>query len=88
MQGQAYWKQIFQINTTEGIKDIVTNFMLIDENDLKVARLKRSPREATAAKSMYITLWKSFTCPIKTAMQMYADSNDIDGPVLLRNLLR
>eukprot|EP00957_Ditylum_brightwellii_P160654 12230538-Ditylum_brightwellii.AAC.1 len=37
---------------------------------------------------MYITLLKSFTRPIKTAMQTYADSNEIDGPALLYHLLR
>eukprot|EP00957_Ditylum_brightwellii_P149787 11407218-Ditylum_brightwellii.AAC.1 len=37
---------------------------------------------------MYIVLWKSFTHPIKTVMQMYADNNEIDGPVLLYHLLR
>eukprot|EP00957_Ditylum_brightwellii_P096372 7339353-Ditylum_brightwellii.AAC.2 len=51
MYGQAHWKQILQINTTEGIKDILTIFMLIDEDDLKGARLKCFPDKATAAKT-------------------------------------
>eukprot|EP00957_Ditylum_brightwellii_P021700 1636710-Ditylum_brightwellii.AAC.1 len=50
--------------------------MLLDEDDLKGARLKCSPNEATAAKNMCIAMWKSFACPIKTAMQMYADNNE------------
>eukprot|EP00957_Ditylum_brightwellii_P051524 3906517-Ditylum_brightwellii.AAC.2 len=52
MHRQVHWKQILQINTAEGIKDILTNFMLIDEQDLKWARLKCSPEEATAAKNI------------------------------------
>eukprot|EP00957_Ditylum_brightwellii_P052410 3974508-Ditylum_brightwellii.AAC.1 len=66
MHGHAHWKQILKINTTECFKDISTNFMLIDEHDLKGARLKCSSDKATAAKNMYIALWKSFACPIKT----------------------
>eukprot|EP00957_Ditylum_brightwellii_P089211 6793943-Ditylum_brightwellii.AAC.1 len=88
MHVQAHWKQIIRISTAEGIKDILTNFMLIDENNLKGTRLKRSPEEATAAKNIYIVLWKSFACPIKTAMQIYANNNKIDGPALLCHLLR
>eukprot|EP00957_Ditylum_brightwellii_P184156 14026984-Ditylum_brightwellii.AAC.1 len=88
MHGQAQWKQIMQTNTTEGIKNILTDFILIDKDDLKGARLKHSPNEATAAKNMYIALWKSFACPIKTAMQTYADNSKIDGPALLYRLLR
>eukprot|EP00957_Ditylum_brightwellii_P082444 6268307-Ditylum_brightwellii.AAC.1 len=87
MHGQDHWKQILQINTTEGVKDILTNFMLIDEDDLKGAKLKHSPKEATAAKNMYIALWKSFVCSIKLVMQTYADNNEIDGPALLCHLL-
>eukprot|EP00957_Ditylum_brightwellii_P153963 11718747-Ditylum_brightwellii.AAC.1 len=37
---------------------------------------------------MYIMLWKSFAQPIKTAMQAYADNNEINGPALLYYLLR
>eukprot|EP00957_Ditylum_brightwellii_P135068 10298027-Ditylum_brightwellii.AAC.1 len=51
MHGKAHLKQILQMSTTEGIKDILTNFMLIDEDNLKGARLKCSPEEATAAKN-------------------------------------
>eukprot|EP00957_Ditylum_brightwellii_P024790 1873427-Ditylum_brightwellii.AAC.1 len=71
MYEQVHWKQIIQISTTEDDKDILTIFMLIDENKLKGDRLKHSPEEATAAKNMYIALWKSFTCPIKMVMQTY-----------------
>eukprot|EP00957_Ditylum_brightwellii_P032984 2500890-Ditylum_brightwellii.AAC.1 len=44
MHRQAYWKQILQINTTEGTEDILTDFMLIDEDDHIGARLKHSPK--------------------------------------------
>eukprot|EP00957_Ditylum_brightwellii_P176650 13454987-Ditylum_brightwellii.AAC.1 len=88
MHGQAYWKQILQINTTEGVKDILTDFMLIDENDLKGARIKHSTKEASAAKNMYIAPWKSFAYPIKMAMQTYTDYNKINAPALLYHLLR
>eukprot|EP00957_Ditylum_brightwellii_P052700 3994995-Ditylum_brightwellii.AAC.1 len=87
MYGQAYWRQILQINTAKYIRGILINLKLIDEQDLKGARLKRSPDEATAAKNMYIVLWKLFACPIKTAMQTYAVNNKIDGPDLLYHLL-
>eukprot|EP00957_Ditylum_brightwellii_P044608 3382304-Ditylum_brightwellii.AAC.1 len=36
---------------------------------------------------MYISLWKSLARPIKTAMQMHANSHDTDGPALLYHLL-
>ena len=37
--------------------------------------------------NMYISLWKSLACPIKTVMQMHANSYDTDGPALLYHLL-
>eukprot|EP00957_Ditylum_brightwellii_P098713 7519313-Ditylum_brightwellii.AAC.1 len=37
---------------------------------------------------MHTVLWKSFTCPIKTAMQKYTERGKIDGPALLYHLLR
>eukprot|EP00957_Ditylum_brightwellii_P089385 6806176-Ditylum_brightwellii.AAC.1 len=73
--------------TKSGVKFILTNFMLIDEADLKEAHTKRSLKESTAAKNMYIVLWKSFVCPIKTAMQTIANENESDSPVLLYHLL-
>eukprot|EP00957_Ditylum_brightwellii_P147632 11242982-Ditylum_brightwellii.AAC.1 len=36
---------------------------------------------------MYITLWKSFVCPIKTAKQTIANDNETDGPALPCHLL-
>eukprot|EP00957_Ditylum_brightwellii_P188717 14365305-Ditylum_brightwellii.AAC.1 len=74
--------------TKSGVKFILTNFMLIDEADLKDAQRKRSQEGSTAAKNMYIALWKSFTHPIKTAMQTIANDNDMDGPALLYHILR
>eukprot|EP00957_Ditylum_brightwellii_P107028 8166131-Ditylum_brightwellii.AAC.1 len=61
--------------------------MLIDEADLKEVQKKSSPEESTAAKNMYITLWKSFVHPIKTAMQTIANDNETDCPALLYHLL-
>eukprot|EP00957_Ditylum_brightwellii_P063523 4821378-Ditylum_brightwellii.AAC.1 len=61
--------------------------MLIDEADFNEAQNKCSPRESTAAKNMYIALWNSFVHPIKTAMQMIANDNEIDSPALLHHLL-
>eukprot|EP00957_Ditylum_brightwellii_P000360 27780-Ditylum_brightwellii.AAC.1 len=84
MHGQVHCKQILQINITEGVKDILTNFMLIDENDLKGARLKCSPDKATAAKNMHIALWNTFACPIKMVMQTYANDNRIDAESAIR----
>eukprot|EP00957_Ditylum_brightwellii_P010040 757642-Ditylum_brightwellii.AAC.1 len=62
--------------------------MLIDEADLNEAQKKCSPKEFTAAKNMYIMLWKSFTRPIKTAMQTIINDNKTDGPALLYHILR
>eukprot|EP00957_Ditylum_brightwellii_P049817 3776971-Ditylum_brightwellii.AAC.1 len=60
--------------------------MLIDEADLNKAQKKYSPKESTATKNMYIALWKSFACPIKTVMQTIADDNKTDSPTLLYHL--
>eukprot|EP00957_Ditylum_brightwellii_P157282 11969888-Ditylum_brightwellii.AAC.1 len=43
--------------------------MLHDDVDLKGARLKHFPEEITAAKYMYIMMWKLFICSIKTMLQ-------------------
>ena len=88
MHGRLHWKKILHIMTKSGVKFILTDFMLIDEADLKEAQRKRTQEESTAAKNMYIALWKSFARPIKTAMQTIADDNDTDGPALLYHLLR
>eukprot|EP00957_Ditylum_brightwellii_P029079 2196952-Ditylum_brightwellii.AAC.1 len=61
--------------------------MLIDEADLKEVQRKRSQEEFTAGKNMYIALWKSFTSPIKTVMQIIANNNNTDGPALLYHFL-
>eukprot|EP00957_Ditylum_brightwellii_P145236 11061683-Ditylum_brightwellii.AAC.1 len=82
MHGGLHWKKILHIMTKFGVKFILTNFMLIDEADLKEARRKCSQEESPAAKNMYIALWKSFERPIKTTMQTIADDNNTDGPAL------
>eukprot|EP00957_Ditylum_brightwellii_P196265 14953488-Ditylum_brightwellii.AAC.1 len=35
MHGRAHWRQILLIMTAKGVKDILTNLMLINEADLK-----------------------------------------------------
>eukprot|EP00957_Ditylum_brightwellii_P111674 8518031-Ditylum_brightwellii.AAC.1 len=56
MLGRANWMQTLQINTAKGTKDILTNFILIDEQDLKRPRLKLSLKESTTAKNICIML--------------------------------
>eukprot|EP00957_Ditylum_brightwellii_P050869 3858003-Ditylum_brightwellii.AAC.1 len=87
MHGQSHWKQILHIVTKSSVKFILTDFMIIDEADLNKVQKKCSPKESTAMENMYIALWKSFTYPIKTAMQTIADDNKTDGPALLYYLL-
>eukprot|EP00957_Ditylum_brightwellii_P208398 15357232-Ditylum_brightwellii.AAC.1 len=52
MHDRENWRQIIHINTAKDVKDILTNLILIDEQDLKGARLKCYQEEATAAKNI------------------------------------
>eukprot|EP00957_Ditylum_brightwellii_P135200 10309432-Ditylum_brightwellii.AAC.2 len=61
--------------------------MLLDNEDLKLARMKQSLEEVTVAKNMHIVLWKSFACQIKITMQTVPGNNKTDGPALLYHLL-
>eukprot|EP00957_Ditylum_brightwellii_P092200 7019323-Ditylum_brightwellii.AAC.1 len=87
MYGQANCHKILHISTYKGVKNILTNFMLLGDENLNRARAKRSPEEATATKNMYIVLWKLFVHQIKTTMQTITDDNKEDGPALLCHLL-
>eukprot|EP00957_Ditylum_brightwellii_P209168 15360637-Ditylum_brightwellii.AAC.1 len=60
---------------------------MLEDEDLKSSRAKRSPEDAIAAKNMYIVLWRSFVNQIKTAMQTVADNNKVDDSVLICHLL-
>eukprot|EP00957_Ditylum_brightwellii_P136213 10388426-Ditylum_brightwellii.AAC.2 len=83
MRGRYNLRQVLHIMIAKGVKDMLTNFMLINEADCIQARLNRTPEEKTATKNMYIALWKLFAQPIKTVMQTYANDNKTDGPALL-----
>eukprot|EP00957_Ditylum_brightwellii_P030855 2337954-Ditylum_brightwellii.AAC.1 len=61
--------------------------MQITEDDLKMSKSNHNQEQVQAATNMYISLWKSLACPIKTAMQMHANSHDTDSPALLYHLL-
>eukprot|EP00957_Ditylum_brightwellii_P024232 1828059-Ditylum_brightwellii.AAC.1 len=61
--------------------------MLLEDEDLKRARTKRSSDKATAVKNMYIVLWKSLACQIKTAMKIITDDNKEDDLIFLCHLL-
>eukprot|EP00957_Ditylum_brightwellii_P171022 13019055-Ditylum_brightwellii.AAC.1 len=43
MHGRSNWHQIFKTNASKGVKDILTNFMLIEEDNLKGACIKQTP---------------------------------------------
>eukprot|EP00957_Ditylum_brightwellii_P047418 3601864-Ditylum_brightwellii.AAC.2 len=60
MHERSNWHQIIKINTSKGVKDILTNFMLIEEDDLKGACIKRTPKKKFAALNMFVAIWKSF----------------------------
>eukprot|EP00957_Ditylum_brightwellii_P014113 1063992-Ditylum_brightwellii.AAC.2 len=60
MYGQANWHEILHTSTDKGVNNILTNFMLLEDEYLKRVRSKRSSVKATAAKNICIALWKSF----------------------------
>eukprot|EP00957_Ditylum_brightwellii_P096948 7382969-Ditylum_brightwellii.AAC.1 len=62
--------------------------MQITEDDLKMSKSRCNQEQVQAATNMYISLWKSLTHPIKTAMQMHADNHNTDSPALLYHLLQ
>eukprot|EP00957_Ditylum_brightwellii_P047561 3612740-Ditylum_brightwellii.AAC.1 len=83
MYGRANLSQILHIITDKGIKEILTNSMLIDQADLKGARRKHSPGEKAATKNMHIALWNLFVYPFKIMIQIYANDNKTEGPTSL-----
>eukprot|EP00957_Ditylum_brightwellii_P061458 4664980-Ditylum_brightwellii.AAC.1 len=48
MHGISHWHQILKINTVKGVKDVLTNFMLIKEDNPKGACIKRTPDKKVA----------------------------------------
>eukprot|EP00957_Ditylum_brightwellii_P127153 9694773-Ditylum_brightwellii.AAC.1 len=60
MHGKSQWHQILKINTAKGVKDVLTNSMLIEGDNLKGACIKRTPDKKVAVLNMFIGLWKSF----------------------------
>eukprot|EP00957_Ditylum_brightwellii_P052203 3958408-Ditylum_brightwellii.AAC.1 len=61
--------------------------MQITEGDLQLSKSGCNQEQVQAAMNMYISLWKSLACPIKTAMQMHTNSHNTDNPTLLYYLL-
>eukprot|EP00957_Ditylum_brightwellii_P047486 3606447-Ditylum_brightwellii.AAC.1 len=48
MHGRSNWHQILKINTSKGVKGILTNFMLIEEDNIKGTCIKCTPKEKVA----------------------------------------
>eukprot|EP00957_Ditylum_brightwellii_P115326 8794305-Ditylum_brightwellii.AAC.1 len=76
------------IPTPSGNRDLLTNFMQITDNDIKLSKANRKSDQNRAATNMYMLLWKSLVRPVKTAMQVHVNSHDTDGPALLYHLLQ
>eukprot|EP00957_Ditylum_brightwellii_P195271 14876724-Ditylum_brightwellii.AAC.1 len=76
------------IPTSSGNRDLLTNFMQITEDDIKLSKANHNSDQNRAATNMYILLWKSLACLVKTAMQVHANSHDTGSPALLYHLLR
>eukprot|EP00957_Ditylum_brightwellii_P037446 2832602-Ditylum_brightwellii.AAC.1 len=87
MHRRSHWLQILKINTAKGVKDVLTNFVLIEEDNLKGACIKRTPDKKVVALNMFVALWKSFAQHEKTTMQTIADKHECDSPTLLYHLL-
>eukprot|EP00957_Ditylum_brightwellii_P012187 920877-Ditylum_brightwellii.AAC.1 len=87
MHRRSNWHQILKISTSKGVKDVLTNFMLIGEDNLKGICIKRSPDKKVAALNMFVALWKSFARHVKTMMQTVTDEHECDGLALLYHLL-
>eukprot|EP00957_Ditylum_brightwellii_P074034 5625416-Ditylum_brightwellii.AAC.1 len=56
MHGRSNWHQIHKINTAKGVKDILTNFMLIKEDNLKGACIKRTSYEKVVALNIQLQM--------------------------------
>eukprot|EP00957_Ditylum_brightwellii_P082739 6291060-Ditylum_brightwellii.AAC.1 len=88
MHGRSNWHQILKINTSKGFKDALTNFMLIEKDNLKGACIKCTPDKKAATLNMCVVLWKSFIQHVKMTMQTIADKHECNVPTLLYHLLR
>eukprot|EP00957_Ditylum_brightwellii_P097722 7442197-Ditylum_brightwellii.AAC.1 len=66
------------IPTPSGNKDLLTDFMQITDDDIKLSKANRNSDQNKPATNMYILLWKSLARPVKTVMQVHADSHDTD----------
>eukprot|EP00957_Ditylum_brightwellii_P083775 6367653-Ditylum_brightwellii.AAC.1 len=75
MHGRSNWCQILKVNTSKGFKDVFTNFMLIEEDNLKGACIKCTPEEKVSTLNMFVALWKSSAQHVKTTMQTVADEH-------------
>eukprot|EP00957_Ditylum_brightwellii_P162689 12388868-Ditylum_brightwellii.AAC.1 len=62
--------------------------MQITEDEIKLSTANCNSDQNRAAMNMYILLWKSLACPVKTTMQVHADSDDTDSSALLYHLLQ
>eukprot|EP00957_Ditylum_brightwellii_P028122 2123149-Ditylum_brightwellii.AAC.1 len=56
MHGRSNLCQILKVNTTKGIRDILTSFILIEEDNLKGACIKCTPNKKGVALNMFIAL--------------------------------
>eukprot|EP00957_Ditylum_brightwellii_P171694 13070945-Ditylum_brightwellii.AAC.1 len=61
--------------------------MQVTEDDLKLSTSGCNQEQDQAATNMYISLWKSRACLIKTVMQIHANRHDTDSPALLYHFL-
>eukprot|EP00957_Ditylum_brightwellii_P147484 11230930-Ditylum_brightwellii.AAC.1 len=56
MHRKYKWHQILKINTAKGVKDILTNFILMEEHSLKGAHIKLTPNEKVVMLNIFVTL--------------------------------
>eukprot|EP00957_Ditylum_brightwellii_P038372 2900749-Ditylum_brightwellii.AAC.1 len=88
MHGRGNWKSILQINIADkGVKDILANFMLINQEVLIGDRCTCSPDDTIAKKNMYVAVWKTFSYNTNTVMQIYGNNIKTNGAALLHHLL-
>eukprot|EP00957_Ditylum_brightwellii_P208285 15356670-Ditylum_brightwellii.AAC.3 len=62
--------------------------MLIEEDNLKGACIKRTPNKKDTMLNMFVALWKSFAPHVKTMMQTFTYDHKYNGPALLYHLLQ
>eukprot|EP00957_Ditylum_brightwellii_P039166 2962204-Ditylum_brightwellii.AAC.1 len=84
MHRKSNWRQILKINTSKGVKDVLINFMLIEEDNLKGACIKCTPKEKVTALNMFIALWKSFAQHVKMTLQTVTDEHKCNVQSIIR----